>query len=125
MQFEALNQIYATIPTFICKIGCTDCCGPNFWAKTEWLNILTWLKARGKTERFATGMDCPYIENNQCSIYEVRPIICRLFGVVDKLQCPYGCAPAKLLSGVQATGLLRQVASLEAKRIEAMEDVQC
>ena len=37
-----------------------------------------------------------FTASRACTIYEVRPIICRLFGLVkddDRMICPYGCKP--------------------------------
>ena len=32
---------------------------------------------------------CPYLQNNRCIIYPVRPIVCRLQGVIKQLPCKY------------------------------------
>ena len=60
---------------------------------------------------------CPLLntETKQCSVYEVRPAICHLFGVVkDQLVCPHGYAPenSALLSDEQAREILRKVDEL-------------
>lgn len=111
-----LKQIYDRIPEMECIPGCTDCCGPNLWAKAEWQNITNWLKAHGRRERYAQGLDCPYIRENKCSIYEVRPIICRLFGVTEKLACPCGRGPAKMLSDDKARELIHAVWNMPVAR---------
>ena len=33
------------------------------------------------------NMKCPYLENNRCIIYPVRPLVCRLQGNIDELKC--------------------------------------
>jgi hypothetical protein len=30
---------------------------------------------------------------HRCKIYAVRPLICRIWGLTEKLRCPYGCVP--------------------------------
>ncbi|TJY43104.1 YkgJ family cysteine cluster protein [Cohnella pontilimi] len=34
---------------------------------------------------------CPLVdvENKRCAVYEARPWICRLFGYMEQMQCPY------------------------------------
>lgn len=31
--------------------------------------------------------------DRRCGVYEVRPLICRLWGIIESLPCPYGCVP--------------------------------
>lgn len=39
-------------------------------------------------------MDCPLLTSDgKCSIYEHRPAICRIWGVVKDMQCEHGCVP--------------------------------
>jgi Fe-S-cluster containining protein len=41
----------------------------------------------------AKSIDCPYITaEHRCEVYELRPLICRLMGVVGKMLCPYSRA---------------------------------
>jgi len=37
----------------------------------------------------AFNVKCKYLKDNKCSIYEVRPLICRLFGLTDIMPCTY------------------------------------
>ena len=40
------------------------------------------------TEEFKQNqMRCPYLVNDRCIIYPVRPIVCRLQGNVSELKC--------------------------------------
>jgi len=42
------------------------------------------------TEEFQkNNMQCPYLKNNRCSIYPVRPIVCRLQANIIELPCKY------------------------------------
>lgn len=36
---------------------------------------------------------CGYLSEGKCSVYDVRPAICRLFGSTEKLPCIHGCEP--------------------------------
>ena len=100
---NALKQIkalYQQIPKFKCKPGCTDCCGPIPFAKSEWDNI--------KDKRCASSLTCPYAVAGQCEIYEDRPFICRLYGATSDpdLRCSHGCAPAIPLTKAKAAELM-------------------
>lgn len=36
---------------------------------------------------------CHLLKDGRCSIYADRPLLCRLFGAVPKMACPFGCKP--------------------------------
>ncbi len=36
---------------------------------------------------------CPYLKNGRCSIYPVRPMVCKLWGNGNEMPCMFGCAP--------------------------------
>jgi hypothetical protein len=53
---------------------------------------------------------CPALRNGRCSVYEVRPMVCRLWGAVEGMKWPFGCAPVLgYLSDATGHRLLRQV----------------
>ncbi|UWG96806.1 YkgJ family cysteine cluster protein [Dehalobacter sp. DCM] len=83
-------ELYEKIPKFECKEGCVGCCGPIPFTKWEWERI--------EDKRKATELNCPYAIKGRCNIYEKRPLICRLYGAVRKMKCPYGCQPESFLS---------------------------
>jgi uncharacterized protein len=79
-----LRNLYKQIPEFKCVPGCYACCGPvplcDEEAKT--LNI---------TDGFtpiAHDLICKFATVSGCKVYNDRPLLCRLFGVVEKMQCP-------------------------------------
>ena len=53
---------------------------------------------------------CVYATEEGCACYEERPLMCRLFGAVENLRCPHGCAPAVLLTRGAAQVLLEAYA---------------
>jgi Fe-S-cluster containining protein len=88
-----LEEIYSLIPDFDCK-NCHKCCGPIVWFKPEEILIREYMLKNNikyvvwSTEEFKkSDMRCPYIKNDKCVIYPVRPIVCRLQGVVSDLPC--------------------------------------
>ena len=93
---ERLNDIYTRIPSFDCK-RCGYCCGPVNWLLPEDLIIREWMKNNnmeyvkwGTQDFIGNDFRCPYYdwENKLCKIYEVRPLICRLQGMTERLPCP-------------------------------------
>ena len=103
-----IEQLRKQIPSFKCKPGCHDCCGPVVFSKWEWDQVVD--------KRMATNINCPYIGENGCDIYEHRPIVCRMFGVVKKMQCPHRCGPHKLLTEKKESEIMNKYHLLFATR---------
>jgi Fe-S-cluster containining protein len=89
--------LYRRIPAFRCKPGCSACCGPVPFSRTEWERI--------PDKKTAAGIDCPYSGTRGCAIYENRPFMCRLFGAAASLSCPFGSRPDRMLSAEEAAEL--------------------
>jgi len=92
---EKLFKIYSKIPDFECR-HCHECEGPIVWFLPEDILIREYLKKhdmkylRWTKEQFKRNKSkCPYLKNDRCSIYPVRPIVCRLQGTVPDLPCKY------------------------------------
>lgn len=91
MPCNQVRAFRARIPTFTCKPGCHDCCGPVLATPRE----VAWLPVVDEQRRQAAEetLTCPYIGPNGCTVYADRPLICRLFGTTPRLPCPEGCRP--------------------------------
>lgn len=91
-----LDALYAELPTIACKGQCWDSCGPISMSRIEWLRITTRLgytpRQQIDPERPET-LTCPMLKDHRCSVYELRPMICRLWGIVESMPCPWGCRP--------------------------------
>ena len=98
-----IDELLSALPTFRCKEGCFDCCGPVIISRLEYMRCI---QASGRTAKdikrqmqnnLKQGVyTCPLLdaETKRCSVYAVRPAICRLFGVVrGELVCPHGYGP--------------------------------
>ena len=85
----ALERLYAQLPPIACQGFCADSCGP----------ISLSVRERERMEKMAghalgvNGMSCNMLIEGKCAVYELRPMICRLWGVVKSLPCHYGCEP--------------------------------
>lgn len=122
-----LEELYATLPTINCKGLCYDACGVILCSKAEKNAIAEHTGHRVKTipEMVAPihknhvmlkpteDLSCSYLKKQRCSIYQVRPMICRLFGVADGMTCAHGCQPSRLLSKQEAHDLIEAAAEIK------------
>jgi Fe-S-cluster containining protein len=113
-----LRMIYDFIPSIKCDRNCHKCCGAHPWFPVEALNIRKFMFEHEIEERFAKNLlaMCPYITEDGCLIHPVRPILCRLFGVVKQekhsiadMECPFAPKPEKMLFEEQAHELISEV----------------
>lgn len=135
---EKLNEIYAKVPEAACD-RCGVCCGPIGFTILEEKNIEKYLEdegisvhacvvGRSKDQVFAFTNDCkcPFIMDNECVVYPVRPIVCRLFGVIrggGKLPCKKVMCERKL-SARYADKLVKRVGRLNERFVkEEPEDI--
>lgn len=125
----ALDRIQRSTPTVVCQGKCQRACGPIAEAVLplelervrKFLNDPTF-EFRGLdevAESMATGYSCvttcPLLSpEGMCSVHSVRPLICRLWGVVDDplMRCPYGCA-GNLVSNAEARDLWDAITQLD------------
>lgn len=58
----------------------------------------------------AGGGLCPALTaDERCGVYEVRPMVCRLWGAAEPMPCPWGCRPAGgLLPAAESDRLMVQ-----------------
>jgi hypothetical protein len=109
-----LTEIYKQIPQSTCPHNCGECCGILFPSMAELRNVQTWCSKKHlafKNFNMTTGLDCPYLDTNkQCSIYPVRPFLCRILGVCSDLPCPLNKNdPVKVLNHQQSAYLYKQI----------------
>lgn len=106
----ALLAIYEALPRLECQRLCHGSCGPIVMSALEWDRL-----AEAHGER-ACGDDlvCPHLERDSglCGAYEVRPLICRLWGATERLTCEFGCRPDHLLTDAEVETLVSRVEAL-------------
>lgn len=123
---DEIRKVYASLPTLDCQGWCWHSCGPIDMSTAE-RNRLTELGAT--IEPFSQERARRWSENERlycsalslgargmgkpgCTVYEDRPLICRLWGMTDSMQCDFGCEPSRRLSEAEAFALVFQVMRL-------------
>lgn len=109
-----LDEQYAQVPDAGCKGFCWDACGPIDAGLRERVRMtragvrLPSLEdARRKAARSLDDYRCPALtDDNRCGVYDVRPMVCRIWGVSELLPCPHGCRPDRYLTHAEAMTLL-------------------
>jgi Fe-S-cluster containining protein len=85
---------------------------------TEWLGYNPFKSLEKIASELMTKHPCDFkcslLKEGKCSIYRIRPLICRLFGLTKKMQCPFGCVPDKWLDDNIAKGMLRKAKYYES-----------
>lgn len=101
---QMLDKLYEEVPQVACQGLCTDSCGPLALSVLERKRI-----ARSTSLRTvnATGPACPMLRQGRCTVYKLRPLVCRLFGVTRNMVCPWGCVPDRWLEVSEWDALLR------------------
>lgn len=123
-QDERLAELYDQVPTIRCKGSCHDaCCFIDASvrerdvverASGERLETHDALAPGGAGPQFdrdgrpLARFRCSMLTNDgRCSVYEDRPMVCRLFGTVKtNMECHHGCRPERMLSSLDAIRLL-------------------
>jgi Fe-S-cluster containining protein len=110
-----LAELYARIPAVPdCDGRCWTSCGPVDMSDRErqriraaGTRITPYQQAVANVERFwcdaLTG-------EKRCAVYELRPLVCRLWGAVEGMPCVYGCIPegGRWLSDIEAYRMIAE-----------------
>lgn len=106
-QDAKLEALYDSLPRLECQGLCHDSCGPIDMSVRE----------RARIERThgpvvcdtGAGAACSMLdEHRRCRVYDIRPMICRLWGIVESLPCPYGCKPERVLTREEGFRLIAE-----------------
>ena len=112
VNLNALDRLYAGLPRVECKKLCQGCCGPVPMTAVEGDRIAVRIGRRHEVVR-GHSLDCGLLtDGGLCSVYDIRPLVCRVWGLVREMACPHGCVPERWLSD-------GEVRELIGKQIEA------
>lgn len=103
-----IDDLYDRLPNVRCKGKCfVQCCNIKM-TKVEWERIKQHL---GYTPVAKSIEVCPMLtKDKRCGVYKIRPVICRLYGLVDghRMRCPHGCVPDWWVDHEEAGRILEQ-----------------
>lgn len=83
------HAVYAGLPDVACKGLCASECVrglPVSTVEADALDALSPCNTSGSACRFLTA-------DKKCGIHAERPLVCRVYGVVETLPCKHGCEP--------------------------------
>jgi hypothetical protein len=52
-------------------------------------------------------MTCTALKGGRCSIYANRPYICRIWGAHEKMRCPFGCKPSRMVTEKESRDIIK------------------
>lgn len=111
----ALEALYAQLPALRCKGACADSCVAGLgMTPLEHQRVAAAgvpIPLREGNPGPQRGTRCPALSAiDTCRVYEVRPMICRLFGLISAMRCEAGCVPeGGWLDDRQAMALMVEV----------------
>lgn len=115
-----------------CIPNCGECCHKGAHVSIEDANgILIWARDNNNVKKLIASWDnssikCPFLESDaRCSIYEVRPYICKLFGHTEAHKCPKDVQfdqwpefyNSKFISGLAAGATTTEMIAIELRRL--------
>ena len=107
-----LQVIYAEIPIVACKKICSNFCTMIPVSPVEQRVIR---ERHGILVAHDEHGVCRALKHGLCSVYEDRPLICRVFGAAEGILCPHGCE-------VLPSPMTREQVHALMDRIVALED---
>lgn len=96
--YKALDDLYKLVPAVECRGKCQQACGPIDMSTAEHRRIVNLgvIIPRATQAKSVNdlAMTCPALTMlGTCRVYQVRPMICRLWGAIESMACPHGCRP--------------------------------
>lgn len=111
-----LEAIYSKLPKVPCKRLCGSYCGPIPLQVLELRRILESLSGGTLPAPCESG-SCPLLKNGECTRYQLRPLICRIFGAVPRLACPHGCEPERWMTDAEVAAIMRQLLKISPELV--------
>lgn len=98
---EKLDELYRSLPRMKCIGECASACGPVRLSPLERSRIEArghqWVDGRviPMSGGRSAGTACSALDQSLlvCQVYQDRPMVCRIWGLIEALACPWGCRP--------------------------------
>lgn len=114
MYGQEIRDLYKRIPNSICRSDCGKCC----------TNIIQFSPSE---EKRMGGYDwngqCGHLVNGKCSVYDNRPLICRIFGTSEIMLCE-GCIPDRILSEEETTEIIHEYVKYKKAEMDREQNLQ-
>jgi hypothetical protein len=92
----SLVELYDALPTLDCRLRCQESCH----------DIPLLYDERARLGDLGCGT-CPLLGAfGQCTAHHDRPLMCRLWGVVENMPCPHGCRPDRMLTVAEGAAIV-------------------
>lgn len=102
-----------------CQGKCQEACGPIVVAVNEAARMV---QAGGPFVYHQDQEKCGYLgADGRCQVYDVRPLVCRLWGQTVQYPCQWGCQPKRVIGKPEATMLFQTLIRLSSGRWTAPE----
>lgn len=98
MYEKEIKELYKKIPTSVCKSDCSKCCRDMIQFSPSEEKNMGGYRWKGQ---------CIHLHDGKCSIYDRRPLVCRIFGTSEMLICE-NCTPDKYLSEEETAKIIRE-----------------
>lgn len=119
-----IDEYFAAHKDYICcKAGCSECCEKGDYPVTEdelkklmlgysKLENAQKIRVQGNIKRLEKSGACPFLLDKLCSVYEYRPMVCRIHGLAyvikdGVVKVPYCANSGKNYAKVYSDGEFR------------------
>lgn len=119
----ALDAVYAKLPALRCKGLCSIACGPIPMTVIEADRLRATAHVKPRAGGPLGGVRCVYLTpENRCGAYRVRPLICRVWGVVKRMSCMHGCVPDRWITDAEFVALAQEVERIGGSHVITCDD---
>lgn len=107
-----LDRLYSQLPVVHCQGRCAHSCGEVAVKPAELERILDRVGVVAAQEIRPHSCVCPFLADGRCSVYDIRPLMCRVWGSVERgvAHCPYDCrVEPRPLTTKQLISIVRRI----------------
>ncbi len=82
-------RVLPPLSSMRCDAACGECCGVVPVTEADFHRVERYVLAHS-VPILDQGLTCPFFQGGTCAVYTSRPMVCRLFGHVERMTCPRG-----------------------------------